>query len=83
MYKAMVKHRLAKFDQHNLDLKIKEWVQEYPNDHFFFRGYGKKSIDESELLNDDTDKSDDNDNDDEEIEDFKVLFSILKYFEYQ
>ena len=46
MYHATVQNRLAKLDQQNLDLKIKQWRIQSPNDSFFFRGYGEVVDDE-------------------------------------
>ena len=37
MYKATLKQMLCKVDQINLEEKIKTWVQEDPENHFFFR----------------------------------------------
>ena len=44
MYHATVKNRLAKLDQENLNLKIKEWKVQSPSDLFFSRGYGEISF---------------------------------------
>ena len=40
MYIAAVKLKFSKIDQENLELKVKEWQKQSPNDNFFFRGYG-------------------------------------------
>ena len=40
MYHASVKLRFSKMDQENLELKIREWQKEQPEDDFCFRGYG-------------------------------------------
>ena len=39
MYIAAVKLRFSKTDQENLELKVKEWQKQSPNDNFFFRRY--------------------------------------------
>ena len=41
MYQATVRLRFSKIDQNNLACKIEEWKKEYPQDKFFFRGYGE------------------------------------------
>ena len=40
MYIAAVKLKFSKIDQENLELKVKEWQKQSPNDNFFFQGYG-------------------------------------------
>ena len=40
MYLAAVKLKFSKLDQDNLELKVKEWQKQSPNDNFLFRGYG-------------------------------------------
>ena len=47
MYKTVVKLQFSKLDQANIDVKIQQWKQESPDDHFYFRGYGEQ-IDEKE-----------------------------------
>ena len=37
---AAVTLKFSKIDQENLELKVKEWQKQSPNDNFFFRGYG-------------------------------------------
>ena len=39
MYRATVVCRHSQIDQENLDLKIKKWKEESPDDNFFFRPY--------------------------------------------
>lgn len=39
MYRATVHQRHSNIDQENLELKIKEWEKESPDDKFFFRPY--------------------------------------------
>ena len=39
MYRATLKNKHSSFDQENLELKIKEWEKESPEDNFFFRPY--------------------------------------------
>ena len=40
MYIAAVKLKFSKIGQENLELKVKEWQKQPPNDNFFSRGYG-------------------------------------------
>ena len=59
MYRETVKLRLSKLDQTNLAMKIEEWKQQYPQNEFYFRGYGKivdqtkdtENIDEEDINN--------------------------------
>ena len=47
MYHATVVCRHSQIDQENLDLKIKKWKEESPDDNFFFRPYCLTSDSES------------------------------------
>ena len=47
MYRATVVCRHSQIDQENLDLKIKKWKEESPDDNFFFRPYCLTSDSES------------------------------------
>ena len=47
MYCATVVCRHSQIDQENLDLKIKKWKEESPDDNFFFRPYCLTSDSES------------------------------------
>ena len=77
MYIAAVKLTFSKIDQENLELKVKEWVKQSPNDNFFFRRYG--SIHERRL---EPDKIGTNDTDSDEVMESSILvtyFGILSF----
>ena len=49
MYGATVACRHSQIDQENLELKIKEWAKESPEDRFFFRPFCQTNKDEPGL----------------------------------
>ena len=70
MYRATVQKRHSHIDQENLELKIKEWEKESPDDNFFFRPYTHVSNSRDDGAGDD-DEDDENESCDDDIVEIK------------
>ena len=70
MYRATVQKRHSHIDQENLELKIKEWEKESPDDIFFFRPYTHVSNSRDDGAGDDDD-DDENESCDDDIVEIK------------
>jgi len=61
IYKASIKLKFSKLDQENLCCKVQEWKKDYPDDQFFFRGYGEKVTQDDNVADNVDDDEDEND----------------------